>query len=76
VRIVDRIFAISDTCSAANISLSEGEVLVDACELECWKLRSSSSLKRVGPLTLPATQPVPTYPVRIDDGDVYVEVEI
>ena len=75
VRIVDRIFAIGDTCSHANISLSEGEVLVDDCEIECWKHGSSFSLETGEPLTLPATQPVPTYPIRIDDGDVYVEVD-
>ena len=69
------IFAIGDTCSHAEISLSEGEVLVDECEIECWKHGSSFSLETGEPLTLPATQPVPTYPVRIDDGDVYVEVE-
>jgi 3-phenylpropionate/trans-cinnamate dioxygenase ferredoxin component len=76
VRIVDRVFAIGDTCSHANVSLSEGEVLVDECEIECWKHGSSFSLETGEPLTLPATQPVPTYPVRIDDGDVYVEVEL
>ncbi len=76
VRILDRIFAIGDTCSHAEISLSEGEVLVDECEIECWKHGSSFSLETGEPLTLPATKPVPTYPVRIDDGDVYVEVEL
>jgi 3-phenylpropionate/trans-cinnamate dioxygenase ferredoxin subunit len=76
VRILDRVFAIGDTCSHAEISLSEGEVLVDECEIECWKHGSSFSLETGEPLTLPATRPVPTYPVRIDDGDVYVEVEL
>ena len=76
VRILYRIFAIGDTCSHAEISLSEGEVLVEECEIECWKHGSSFSLETGEALTLPATQPVPTYPVRIDDGDVYVEVEL
>ncbi len=49
-------------------------MLVDECEIECWKHGSSFSLATGEPLTLPATLPVPTYPVCIDDGDVYVEV--
>ena len=75
VRIDAQIFAIGDTCSHANVSLSEGEVLVDDCEIECWKHGSSFSLATGEPLTLPATLPVPTYPVYIDDADVYVDID-
>ena len=57
------------------MSLSEGEVLVDDCEIECWKHGSSFSLATGEPLTLPATLPVPTYPVFIDDADVYVDLD-
>lgn len=74
VRIEARIFAIGDTCSHAEISLSEGEVLVDECEIECWKHGSSFSLETGEPLTLPATKPVPTYPVFIDDAEVYIDI--
>ena len=75
VRIETQVFAIGDTCSHANVSLSEGEVLVDDCEIECWKHGSSFSLATGEPLTLPATLPVPTYPVYIDDADVYVDID-
>ena len=51
-------------------------MLVEECEIECWKHGSAFSLETGEALTLPATQPVPTYPVRIDDGDVYVEVDL
>jgi 3-phenylpropionate/trans-cinnamate dioxygenase ferredoxin subunit len=74
VRIDAQIFAIGDTCSHANVSLSEGEVLVEECEIECWKHGSSFSLATGEPLTLPATLPVPTYPVFIDDDQVYVDI--
>ncbi len=75
VRIDGRIFAIGDTCSHANVSLSEGEVLADECEIECWKHGSSFALETGEPLTLPATLPVPTYPVFVDGEDVYVDIE-
>jgi 3-phenylpropionate/trans-cinnamate dioxygenase ferredoxin component len=72
VRCGDDVFAIGDTCSHANISLSEGEVMCDEREIECWKHGSMFSLETGEPLTLPATQPVPVYAVRVDGGEVKV----
>lgn len=75
VRIGDEFYAIGDTCSHANVSLSEGEVHEETCELECWKHGSTFSLITGTPSTLPATRPVPTYKAAVRDGDVYVVVE-
>ncbi|MCB1002152.1 MAG: non-heme iron oxygenase ferredoxin subunit [Acidimicrobiales bacterium] len=76
VRIGDDLYAIGDTCSHADVSLSEGEVICDAREIECWKHGSAFSLVTGEPQTLPATQPVPVFVVRNDGGDVVVDVEI
>lgn len=73
VRIGDDVYALGDTCSHAEISLSEGEVLVDSKELECWKHGSAFSLETGIPTTLPATQPVPVYLVSVVDGMIVVE---
>ena len=73
VRIGDDVYALGDTCSHAEISLSEGEVLVDSKELECWKHGSAFSLETGIPTTLPATQPVPVYLVSVVDGMIGVE---
>jgi len=73
VRCGDAVFAIGDTCSHANVSLSEGEVLCDEGEIECWKHGSTFSLSTCEPQALPATQPVPVYEVEIRDGDVVVK---
>jgi len=75
VRIGDDLYAIGDTCSHADVSLSEGEVVCDAKEIECWKHGSAFSLITGEPQTLPATQPVPVFAVRHVDGDVVVEIE-
>jgi 3-phenylpropionate/trans-cinnamate dioxygenase ferredoxin component len=75
VRIGDDLYAIGDTCSHADVSLSEGEVLCDSLEIECWKHGSAFSLETGEPQTLPATQPVPVFVVRNVDGDVVVDVE-
>ncbi len=74
VRIDDEVYAIGDTCSHAEISLSEGEVLCDEREIECWKHGSSFSLVTGIPVTLPATQPVPVYEVEVSDGDIVLTV--
>ena len=72
VRCGDDLYAIGDTCSHANVSLSEGEVLCDDLEIECWKHGSTFSLTSGEPLTLPATQPVPVYEARFDGDDIVV----
>jgi 3-phenylpropionate/trans-cinnamate dioxygenase ferredoxin component len=74
VRIGDDWYAIADRCSHAEASLAEGQVWADECEIECPKHGSAFSLKTGEPLTLPATQPVPVYTVRIDGDDVMVRV--
>lgn len=68
-------YAIGDTCSHADYSLSEGDVWADERELECPKHGSTFSLETGEPQTLPATQPVPVYRVRVDGDDVFVEAE-
>jgi 3-phenylpropionate/trans-cinnamate dioxygenase ferredoxin component len=75
VRVGDDVYAIGDRCSHANISLAEGEIDADERTLECWKHGSEFSLETGEALTLPATRPVPTYEVRVDDGDVVVVIE-
>ena len=72
VRIGDDVYAIGDVCSHADVSLSEGEVLCDDKEIECWKHGSSFSLVTGEPQTLPATQPVPVFDARVVDGVIEV----
>ena len=60
--------AIYDECSHASIALSEGEL--DGCTIECWLHGSRFDLRTGYPTGLPATRPVPVFPVLIEgDGD-------
>jgi len=72
VRTEGEVFAINDICSHANVSLSEGEV--EDCQIECWLHGSSFDLRTGKPSGLPATRPVPVYPVKIVGDDVLVSV--
>lgn len=74
VRIEDDFYAIGDTCSHEDYSLSEGTVFDEECELECWKHGSTFDLRTGEPRSLPATRPVPVYQVKVDGDDVFVEV--
>ena len=74
VRIGDEFYAIGDRCSHADFSLSDGEVLADEVEIECWKHGSSFDLRTGEPQSLPATKPVPVYEVVRDGADVSVRV--
>jgi 3-phenylpropionate/trans-cinnamate dioxygenase ferredoxin component len=67
------VYAIDDECSHAAVPLSEGEI--DGCTLECWLHGSRFDLRTGQPTGLPATEPVPVYPVEIRDGAIFVSLE-
>jgi 3-phenylpropionate/trans-cinnamate dioxygenase ferredoxin subunit len=76
VRCDDDLYAVGDTCTHADFSLSEGEVYCDEREIECWKHGSTFSLVDGEPQSLPATRAVPVYDVTVDGDDVLVSVDV
>ncbi|MFI6519604.1 non-heme iron oxygenase ferredoxin subunit [Spirillospora sp. NPDC050679] len=68
----DEVYAVNDICSHAEVSLSEGEVYNGT--IECWLHGSCFDLRSGKPTNPPATQPVATYRVKVEDGDVYVSL--
>lgn len=72
-RVGDDVYAIGDRCSHAEASLAEGEVW--DLTVECPRHGSEFDLRTGEPRALPATVPVPVYPVSIEDGVVYLELE-
>ena len=74
VRIDDDVYAISDICSHANVSLSGGEVWCEEREIECPKHGSTFDLRTGEPQSLPAVKAVPTYIVKVEDDEVRVEI--
>ena len=70
-------FAIEDVCSHAAVELSDGEVeeFDGAPTIECSLHGSCFDLRTGQPTNLPATEPVPVYPVRVEGGDVLVDVD-
>ena len=68
------LYAIEDRCSHDDGPLAEGPFDADACTVECPRHGSLFDLTSGRPKTLPAYQPVPTYPVTIEDDTVKLEV--
>ncbi len=73
VRTRSGVFAIRDVCSHAEVPLSEGEI--DGATIECWLHGSRFDLRTGKPTGMPATEPVPVYPVKIEGDDVLVSIE-
>ena len=64
-------YAISDTCTHEEASLSEGEV--DDDEVECPKHGALFHIPTGEVRALPATKPVRTFPTVIEADEVFVE---
>jgi 3-phenylpropionate/trans-cinnamate dioxygenase ferredoxin subunit len=69
------LLAMEDRCSHDDGPLAEGEIDPSRCTVECPRHGSLFDLRSGRPLTLPAYEPVETYPVVVQDGVVRVEVE-
>src|SRR6266487_3715993 len=68
------LLAIEDRCSHDDGPLAEGEWEEDRCTVICPRHGSAFDLRTGRPLSLPAFEPVETYPVSVEDGIVKVEV--
>lgn len=66
--------AVDAICSHEHSWLDEGEIEVEDRTIECPKHGSVFDLETGAAKTLPATQPVIAYPVKIDNDDVLIEV--
>jgi nitrite reductase/ring-hydroxylating ferredoxin subunit len=65
-------YAIDDTCSHAESSLAEG--YVEDGTVECILHFARFCIKTGAALSAPAVDPVRTYPVKVEDGVVLVDL--
>jgi 3-phenylpropionate/trans-cinnamate dioxygenase ferredoxin subunit len=69
------VYAIEDRCSHDDGPLVEGTLDEEACTIECPRHGSRFDLETGRPLSLPAYEPVDTFPVIIDADMIKLEVE-
>lgn len=69
-RVGDEVFAIGDTCTHSDASLSEGEITDGA--IECWLHGAHFDLRTGAAITPPAVTAVKTFKVQREDGFVTI----
>ena len=69
-RVGDEVFAIADTCTHSEASLSEGEVT--GTKIECWLHGAEFDLRTGQALTPPATEALKTFTVKRDGNKVLI----
>ena len=72
-RLEDGIYALDDICSHEYSRLSEGEIWDG--EVYCPKHGSRFDIRNGQVRSFPAMVPVNSYPVRVEDGTVYIDME-
>jgi len=71
-RVGNEVYAVDDTCSHSDASLSEGDVT--DFKIECWLHGAEFDLRTGEALTPPAVAPLHTYGVHVDGDSVTVEI--
>ncbi len=66
------LYAIEDVCTHDGGPLDQGEL--HDCKIMCPRHGALFDVKTGAALTLPAVVPLPTYTVRLEGDDVYVDV--
>jgi len=66
-------YAIEDTCTHDGGPLVEGE-LVDRYVVECPRHGARFDIRTGAVLRMPAIEPVPTYEVKVEGSDIYVNI--
>ena len=69
-RLGDEYYAMDDVCTHDGGPLAEG--LIEGDEIECPRHGARFSIRTGAVLCLPATAPVTTYPVRVENGEILV----
>ena len=72
-RIGDAVFATDNLCTHGHARLCDG--FVEGFEIECPLHQGRFDLRTGAATCAPAVEAVKTYPVRIDAGRVFVQIE-
>ena len=69
-RVGDEVFAVADTCTHSDASLSEGEV--SGFKIECWLHGAQFDLRSGAALTPPATQALQSFKVQRNGNQLVI----
>lgn len=64
-------FCIADLCTHDGGPLEDGEII--DCQIECPRHGARFDIRTGRVTRLPASEPIPVYPVTVEDGIIYIE---
>lgn len=70
----DDIYAIGNVCTHEDVWLDDGTLHAETCEIECPMHAGRFDLRTGAATHEPCEVAVPTYAVRIEGDDVFIEV--
>jgi 3-phenylpropionate/trans-cinnamate dioxygenase ferredoxin subunit len=68
-----RLFAVEDLCTHDDGPLGEGEL--DGFYIECPRHGAQFDVRSGQVMSPPASSPIQTYPLRVMDGEIQIEIE-
>ena len=71
INVNGKFYCVADLCSHDGGPLEDGEL--DNHAIECPRHGACFDVRTGAALSMPATSPIPTYAVKVEDGVVYVE---
>ncbi|MBT3276265.1 MAG: non-heme iron oxygenase ferredoxin subunit [Spirochaetales bacterium] len=72
-RLEDGIYALDDVCSHEYSELSEGEIWDG--DVYCVKHGSRFDIKTGEVKSFPAIKPVDPFPVKVENGEIFIDIE-
>lgn len=72
-RVGEQFYATDDKCTHGEVSLTE-EGTLSGCIIECSFHFGSFNVTTGAPVAMPCEVPLKTYPVRVQDGFIHVEI--
>lgn len=72
-RVDGKLFAIEDVCTHDDGPLGEG--LLDGCEIECPRHGARFDVRTGAATRMPAAAPVSAFAVKVENGEIFVELE-
>ena len=73
-RVDGEVYAFADNCSHRDFPLSVGEVDAGSCTVTCEWHGAAFDLRTGEPTCPPAIKPIPVYAVRVDAGEVWIDL--
>jgi 3-phenylpropionate/trans-cinnamate dioxygenase ferredoxin component len=65
------LYAVEDVCTHDGGPLDQG--VLEGCVIECPRHGATFDVRTGAALSLPAIEPLPTYRVRVEGDDVFIE---